>query len=181
MFDGRPYSASIIESSEIVALEPYYVMGPPSLSGSIPVVDTVLTSSIRSADRKCTYPMQKCTKCGRYISKDLARHMRVHEAIPRFKCLYPRGQCTHKSGYFNRQYDFKKHLLHCHFSFHDKSVKRYNSLSEKLDHEGRCPCGRILTAREYLNSHVMLKDEDGKFSCSDLRVHWEAYDEMKEG
>jgi hypothetical protein len=100
--------------------------------------------------------------------------MRTHEPVSRFKCFYPRENCLHKSGFFNRQYDFKKHLLHGHFHFDDPNVKKYHSLREKLGFMGKCFCGREMTARDFLENHIMMKDEEGQFRCPDLRKKWDA-------
>lgn len=116
---------------------------------------------------------KKCTQCGRFIIRDIARHMRIHEEVSRFRCLYPRESCPHKTGYFNRQYDFKKHLLHSHFIFDDPMVKRVNSLSDKLGARGCCPCGMVLSAEKYLDQHIMEKDETGSYKCPHLQAHWD--------
>jgi hypothetical protein len=139
------------------------IRSPPSFGSPAGHVDVV------AGDQQ----EQKCPHCGRLIARDLARHMRIHEPVSRFQCLYPRELCPHKSGFFNRQYDFKKHLLHCHFAFNDPTVKRFNSLTEKLDHDGWCLCGRMMTAREFLANHIMEKDENGLFRCSDLKAKWD--------
>jgi hypothetical protein len=111
---------------------------------------------------------QKCYICGRSISSDLARHIKTHNRKARFKCFYPRVCCRHKSGYFHRKYDLKKHLLHCHFILHDNNAKRLKSLTDKLDHEGACPCGKIMKAREWLK-HIISRDSDGNLECKDLK------------
>jgi hypothetical protein len=115
---------------------------------------------------------QKCHKCGRLISRDMSRHMRIHGTVSRFKCIYPRDDCSHRTGYFNRQYDFKKHLLHAHFTFHDAKVKRLNGLNEKLGHKGHCPCGREMLASEWLE-HIVRKSTTGGYECPDLSGKWE--------
>lgn len=98
--------------------------------------------------------------------------MRIHEDVSRFRCIYPRDHCAHKTGYFNRQYDYKKHLLHSHFTFGDANVKRFNGLNEKLVHEGRCPCGETMSADAWLD-HITRQDSQGYYVCQDLRMKWE--------
>jgi hypothetical protein len=29
-----------------------------------------------------------------------------------------------------------------------------------------------MTARDFLENHIMMKDEEGQFTCPDLRVKW---------
>lgn len=107
-----------------------------------------------------------CTVCGKVIRRDMTRHMRIHEEVSRFKCIYPRGHCIHKTGFFNRQYDFKKHLLHFHFEFDDSDVKKLYSLNEKLPHWGTCPCGLRFTGGDWLDGHILTNDTKSK--CSHL-------------
>jgi hypothetical protein len=116
---------------------------------------------------------QNCKVCGRLVARDIARHMRTHDEVARFQCIYPRSHCLHRSGNFNRQYDFKKHLLHTHFLLLDHNVKRINSLGEKMKHEGVCPCGRRMKAEEWL-AHILTKDATGRYICPDLGARWDA-------
>lgn len=118
---------------------------------------------------------QKCPRCGRHIVNDIARHMRIHEPVSRFKCIYPRQQCSHRSGYFNRRYDFHKHLLHSHFKFDDPDVKKLVSVNDKMKYIGACKCGMKMTGREFLNNHIMIKDAQGKYLCPDLREKWNRF------
>jgi hypothetical protein len=111
---------------------------------------------------------QKCNICGCRIALDLARHKRIHDKESRFKCFYPRAFCHHKSSYFNRKEDFKKHLLHLHFILCDSNVKRLRNLTDKLEHEGTCPCGKRMKSREWL-IHIIARDSDGSLECEDLR------------
>jgi hypothetical protein len=94
--------------------------------------------------------------------------MRTHHEVARFRCFYPRAWCHHKSGYFHRNYDFKKHLLHHHFVLRDSNVKRSKNLTDKLEHEGTCLCGKGMKAREWL-IHIMARGSDGSPECEDLR------------
>jgi hypothetical protein len=116
---------------------------------------------------------QNCKVCGRLVARDIARHMRIHDEVARFHCIYPRSHCLHRSGNFNRQYDFKKHLLHAHFLLLDHNVKRINSLGEKMKHEGVCPCGGRMKAEEWL-AHILTKDASGRYICPDLEARWDA-------
>ncbi|EGW30331.1 uncharacterized protein SPAPADRAFT_143043, partial [Spathaspora passalidarum NRRL Y-27907] len=99
-----------------------------------------------------------CTVCGKRITRDMSRHMRTHQSESRFKCKFPRSQCIHKSGKFNRPYDYKKHLLNRHFKFDDESVKRLHNLNEKLDHWGVCPCGLRFVAKDWLDLHILTEE-----------------------
>lgn len=108
-----------------------------------------------------------CKICEKVIRRDMSRHMRIHEEVSRFRCVYPRGNCAHKTGFFNRQYDFKKHLLHFHFEFDDGEVKKFYSLNEKLPHWGTCTCGVRFTGGDWLNNHVLTKDPQKL--CSHLK------------
>lgn len=108
-----------------------------------------------------------CSICGKVIRRDMTRHMRIHEEVSRFKCIYPRGHCIHKTGFFNRQYDFKKHLLHFHFEFDDSDVKKLYSLNEKLPHWGTCTCGLRFTGGDWLDGHILTSDT--KVKCSHLK------------
>ncbi|CEP21905.1 unnamed protein product [Cyberlindnera jadinii] len=134
--------------------------------GSSSTSNSSTSSNVRKVPRA-----QTCHKCGRLISRDMSRHMRIHESVSRFKCIYPRENCAHKSGYFNRQYDYKKHLLHAHFAFDDPKVRRFNGLNEKLNYSGQCPCGEVMTADEWL-AHITTKGTDGLYICPDLRQRW---------
>jgi hypothetical protein len=93
----------------------------PSISSrnicTLPLIDFDDLSTVVTQKLTPAYQMtQKCNICGRGIARDLLRHIRTHYKGARFKCLYPRTCCRHKSGYFHRNYDLKKHLLHRHCS-----------------------------------------------------------------
>lgn len=99
-----------------------------------------------------------CTVCSKRITRDMSRHMRTHQIIPRFQCTFPKLQCNHKSGRFNRPYDFKKHLLNRHFKFDDSEIKKIHNLSDKLNHEGTCPCGMRFISKDWLDEHILTND-----------------------
>jgi hypothetical protein len=97
-----------------------------------------------------------CSVCDKYISRDLTRHMRIHNEIGRFQCVYPKFMCNHKTQYFNRPYDYKKHLLHMHFKFDDPTGKAVNTLTDKLPLEGTClACNKRFIANDWINDHVL--------------------------
>jgi hypothetical protein len=50
---------------------------------------------------------------------------------PRFKCMFPKENCPNKTGRFNRQYNFKKHLLHAHFVLWD-CVEEHDTMMKLL-------------------------------------------------
>lgn len=103
-----------------------------------------------------------CTICGKRITRDMSRHLRTHQVEARFHCVFPKRQCRHKLGKFNRPYDFKKHLLNRHFIFDDSAIKRLHNLSDKLDHWGMCPCGLRFTGKDWLNDHILTNDRTKK-------------------
>lgn len=133
------------------------------------------TGPIEVIDRSMVVPKvripQHCDICGRTITRDLTRHMRTHDSVSRFKCVYPAAHCPHKTGRFNRQYDFKKHLIHSHFQLNDPQVKKVKSLQHKLEHQGRCSCGVAMLASDWLR-HIVDMDETGMYTCPDLRAKW---------
>ncbi|KAK6202802.1 uncharacterized protein RJT21DRAFT_112745 [Scheffersomyces amazonensis] len=106
-----------------------------------------------------------CTVCGKRITRDMTRHMRTHQSESRFKCHFPKNQCRHKSGKFNRPYDFKKHLLNRHFKFDEVAVRRLHNLSDKLDHWGTCPCGLRFMGKDWLYEHILINDTSKKCPC----------------
>lgn len=99
-----------------------------------------------------------CNVCGRRITRDMTRHMRTHQVIKRFVCDFPKGSCRHRSGQFNRRYDFKKHLLNNHFVFDDQNVKKVHNLKGKLDDWGTCHCGRRFVSSDWLDNHILTED-----------------------
>ena len=120
-----------------------------------------------------TQPIEKkhqkipCDICGRMISRDILRHRRTHDRISRFQCVFPKECCTHKTGFFNRRYDLKKHLLHIHFILDDPKVKKLKSLEQKLRKRGHCLCGQEMSAQESLD-HITQVDENQEPVCPDL-------------
>lgn len=99
---------------------------------------------------------QQCKICGKFFRRDLPRHLRTHQEVARFVCPFPRADCPHKRGQFNRPYDFKKHLLHGHFVFDDqKTVRSFRDLMSKLSYRGTCHCGMRFVARDWLEDHVL--------------------------
>ncbi|CAK7891847.1 hypothetical protein CAAN1_01S07382 [[Candida] anglica] len=109
-----------------------------------------------------------CTICSKRITRDMSRHMRTHQIIPRFSCTFPKSQCNHKSGRFNRPYDFKKHLLNRHFKFDIPDIKRIHNLSDKLDHTGSCPCGLRFVGKDWLDFHILTPDRSKRCPCIEV-------------
>lgn len=99
-----------------------------------------------------------CEICGKRITRDMSRHMRTHQSEARFTCEFPKQQCRHKLGKFNRPYDYKKHLLNRHYNFDDPEVKKLHNLSDKLPHWGTCPCGLRFTGEAWLDEHILTSD-----------------------
>lgn len=106
--------------------------------------------------------LKKCTVCGKRITRDMIRHMRTHQVDKRFNCMFPREICDHKSGKFNRRYDFKKHLLNKHFNFINPNVRKVHNLRDKLNDWGYCPCGRQFLSDDWLENHILTDDESKK-------------------
>lgn len=106
-----------------------------------------------------------CSVCSKHITRDMSRHMRTHLIIPRFQCAFPKLQCSHKSGRFNRPYDFKKHLLNKHFKFDNPEIKRVHNLSDKLNFPGSCICGLRAMAKDWLDNHVLTNDSTKRCPC----------------
>ncbi|ODV81807.1 uncharacterized protein CANTADRAFT_36212, partial [Suhomyces tanzawaensis NRRL Y-17324] len=105
---------------------------------------------------------KSCQICGKRITRDMSRHMRTHQSEARFTCKFPKGQCRHKLGKFNRPYDYKKHLLNRHFKFDDPCVKRLHNLSDKLFDWGTCPCGLRFMGKDWLDKHILTEDASKK-------------------
>lgn len=103
-----------------------------------------------------------CTICGKRITRDMSRHMRTHQSVSRFTCKFPKIQCRHKSGKFNRPYDYKKHLLNRHFKFDNPEIRKLHNLSDKLDHWGTCPCGIRSSGKDWLDLHILVENNDKK-------------------
>lgn len=103
-----------------------------------------------------------CPVCGKYISRDLSRHLRIHDENGRFRCVFP-SLCKHKTMKFNRPYDYKKHLLHFHFNFDDPNGKAANNLTDKLPLMGHCKaCHFRSDARTWLDDHVLQPKNSNK-------------------
>ncbi|KAI5962988.1 uncharacterized protein KGF55_002780 [Candida pseudojiufengensis] len=120
---------------------------------------TSTSTSITPKTKKRVAKGAVCPVCDKYISRDLTRHMRIHNEIGRFQCVYPKHMCNHKTQNFNRPYDYKKHLLHSHFKFDDPKGKNANTLGDKLPIPGCCiACGSRYIANDWLNEHVLTKD-----------------------
>lgn len=139
----------------------------PLSSSAASSSSTGATGSLDEAQAKQQQMLKKyqCQICGKYFRRDLPRHLRTHQEVARFTCPYPRDRCPHKRGQFNRPYDFKKHLLHCHFTFDDqKKVRSFRNLRSKLNHMGTCTCGQRFTADKWLEEHVL----GGSNRCSVL-------------
>lgn len=116
-------------------------------------------SSLGSSKKKRVQKGAVCTICDKYISRDLTRHLRIHDEVGRFQCVYPRHMCNHKTGKFNRPYDYKKHLLHVHFKFDDPNGKSSHKLTDKLPLTGNClACGARYSASDWIDRHVLTKD-----------------------
>ncbi|KAI5968568.1 hypothetical protein CANMA_002313 [Candida margitis] len=124
-----------------------------------------------SAAKKKGSKGAKCPVCDKFISRDLTRHMRIHNEIGRFQCVYPREMCNHKTQNFNRPYDYKKHLLHSHFKFDDSRGKTAHTLGDKLPLSGECiACGARYLASEWLSEHVLTKNERQRCIYVDART-----------
>lgn len=139
----------------------------PGTSGALPLA--------RSADKKAVSGKKKkalkgsvCTICDRFISRDFSRHMRIHDEVGRFQCVFPRSVCKHRSGKFNRPYDYKKHLLNVHFKYDDPAVKLAPNLTDKLLVSGQCiACGQKFMANYWLEHHILTTDTS--MMCPELR------------
>lgn len=107
-----------------------------------------------------------CRICNKRITRDMSRHYRIHQLQKRFMCEFPRATCGHKTGQFNRRYDFKKHLLNQHFAYDDPQVKQVHNLRDKLNHWGTCPCGQRFLALHWMDMHILTTD--GSFKCPSL-------------
>lgn len=119
------------------------------------------------AKRKKTPKGSVCSICDRYISRDFSRHMRIHDEVGRFRCVFPREQCKHKLGKFNRPYDYKKHLLNMHFRFDNPAVKMAPNLTEKTKEMGLCiACGQRFIGNDWLDDHILSPDVRKK--CQEL-------------
>ncbi|CDK26090.1 unnamed protein product [Kuraishia capsulata CBS 1993] len=100
----------------------------------------------------------KCHICAKLIRRDMSRHLRIHNPISRFQCYLPRDRCNHKTGQFNRPYDFKKHMLNSHFQFDDSKVKKMHNLNDKLNKWGNCECGFRANGEVWLENHFLTNE-----------------------
>lgn len=103
-----------------------------------------------------------CQICNKRITRDMCRHMRTHQAEKRFVCVFPRHTCGNKSNQFNRRYDYTKHLLNRHFVYDNPQVVKSQTLRDKVSHWGTCACGQRFLAQDWLDWHVLTKDEELK-------------------
>lgn len=124
----------------------------------------------KQAKKKRSTKGAVCSICDKYISRDLIRHMRIHNEVGRFQCVYPKYMCKRKTQFFNRPYDYKKHLLNMHFKFDDPKGKSANTLTDKLPLQGTCAaCGGRFVAKDWLDNHVLsLLNE----RCTYLDTKW---------
>lgn len=106
-----------------------------------------------------------CSVCGKKITRDMSRHMRTHQTESRFTCAFPKSECRHRTGKFNRPYDFKKHLLNRHFKFDNAEIKKLHNLSDKLHHWGTCPCGLRFLGIDWLDDHILNEAVVKKCPC----------------
>lgn len=122
-----------------------------------------LAADAINANKKKKFPKgSTCSVCGKFISRDLSRHMRIHDEYGRFRCVYA-NQCNHRTGKFNRPYDYKKHLLHFHFDFDEKIGKAATNLTEKLPLMGNCKaCNFRGKAVDWINHHILTTDDSAK-------------------
>ncbi|CCH45905.1 DNA-directed RNA polymerase II subunit [Wickerhamomyces ciferrii] len=166
-----PFRDHNTSTSTAASSKPSFSMSKTSTSSHLKENRNDSVDSFNSISSTKSYKIKKpkkpvnlrggtCKVCGKVIKRDMTRHMRIHEEVSRFRCVYPRGSCIHKTGFFNRQYDFKKHLLHFHFDYDDPSVKKLYSLNEKLPHWGTCYCGLRFTGGEWLQSHILTTEKN---------------------
>lgn len=162
-FSSSPAGLSIEESAQMPSQDSSLVGTSNVLeSHSYPGITTML-----NADHNLSVPLveatfvdpTKCNICGKKISRDMIRHMWTHQSEKRFKCVFPKESCQHKSGMFNRRYDFKKHLLNKHFRYDDVAAKKEHNLREKLSQWGTCPCGKKFLSGDWLSQHILTKNE----------------------
>lgn len=150
-----------------------------ALSPSRPELERSISEPIateRSVDKKLIKLMKKkkspkgtvCSICDKFISRDFSRHIRIHNEVGRFQCVFPRNYCKHRTGKFNRPYDYKKHLLNMHFNFDEPSAKTAPNLSDKLNIPGLCvACGQKFVGNDWLDHHILTKDLSKK--CPELQ------------
>ncbi|CAN3376486.1 hypothetical protein DIURU_000147 [Diutina rugosa] len=136
---------------------------PSMLSRTHSSPNFTIDRQVVGAKKKRTPKGAVCSICEKYISRDLTRHMRIHNDVGRFQCVYPKSMCNHKTQYFNRPYDYKKHLLHMHFKFDDPKGKAAHTLTDKLPSAGQCSaCGAKYIAKDWLEFHVLSQDPESR-------------------
>lgn len=142
----------------------------PRLERSVSAQSAIAkTGEKKSSSKKKAPKGTVCTICDRYISRDFSRHMRIHDEIGRFRCVFP-NSCNHRSGKFNRPYDYKKHLLNMHFKFDNPKAKAAPNLTEKLLVWGSCmACGLQFIGNDWLEQHVLTSDICKR--CPELNKH----------
>ncbi|KAG7193861.1 uncharacterized protein KQ657_005059 [Scheffersomyces spartinae] len=115
--------------------------------------------TVAAGGKKRSSKGSMCTVCKKFIKRDFTRHMRIHDRVGRFQCVYPKSMCLHKTQNFNRPYDYKKHLLHIHFVFENHWGKITKLLTDKLPLTGSClACGEMFIASDWLENHVLTTD-----------------------
>lgn len=165
-----PYQSATVGSfapTSLPTLKPHHQYHPHQLQQPMDVAKYPdMTSFVNSNINSIPIPLVEarfvdhrvCEICGKRITRDMSRHMRTHQSESRFTCEFPKQQCRHKLGKFNRPYDYKKHLLNRHYNFDDPEVKKLHNLSDKLPHWGTCPCGLRFTGEDWLEEHILTSD-----------------------
>lgn len=128
------------------------------------IFDTGPIQRVSSAKADLRKGGTKCSTCGKMILRDMSRHLRTHELVSRFRCMFPEKECRHRTRQFNRPYDFKKHLLNRHFFFNNEEATRLHNLNEKVGFAGRCRCGLTFLAGEWLDSHILTEEPSKRCS-----------------
>ncbi|CAN3371563.1 hypothetical protein DIURU_004004 [Diutina rugosa] len=107
----------------------------------------------------------QCTGCGRYIRKNLARHMNTHRGGQRwpFVCKFRAlGKCS-KMAKFPTFFKCKLHMLNHHFRFDDRHSSRDVKHTDRLKLTGKCECGYHCVAEEWFNGHVLTFEKTCPF------------------
>ncbi|ODV97162.1 hypothetical protein PACTADRAFT_48911 [Pachysolen tannophilus NRRL Y-2460] len=163
-----PDQQQLIESSAFLQSPPPYNLSSSCSSvSSSPVIPNAKSKCSNLHRTKKTGSSSKsnpknCHVCHKLIHRDMLRHLRTHEPVSRFRCMFPHQFCRHRTGQFNRQYDFKKHLLNAHFKFDDPNIKKLYNLNEKLPHIGTCSCGLKFKALVWLEYHILTDDVNSR-------------------
>ena len=125
-------------------------------------------SGIGSIDAPLEAPkttLGQCTGCGRYIRKNLARHMNTHRGGQRwpFVCKFRAlGKCS-KMAKFPTFFKCKLHMLNHHFRFDDRHSSRDVKHTDRLKLTGKCECGYHCVAEEWFNGHVLTFEKTCPF------------------